>query len=71
VRTNAGRSGEGETLTVDYTQLGVLTVKAVQEQQDMIEAQQAELQALKARLEAQQDLIETLSRRLAALEEQR
>jgi hypothetical protein len=68
VRTQPNRDGQGETLTVDYNQLSALTVKAVQEQQALMEAQQAEITHLKTRLEAQQILLETLSHRLAELE---
>jgi hypothetical protein len=38
--------------SVNYSEMGVLAIKAIQEQQDMINAQQKEIDALKAELES-------------------
>ncbi len=54
-------SGDTSVLTVDYAQLTVLSIKAIQEQQEIIEAQDEELNEMRTlleRLEARMDQLE-------------
>ena len=52
VMENPVREGEGSTLLVNYGGLSVLTIKAIQEQQQQIERLNQENAALRARLDA-------------------
>lgn len=63
-------------LAVAYLELGVVAIKAVQEQQDIIRSQTAQIEALKeentqlnARQDQQQELISLLMQRMAKLEQ--
>ncbi|MEM9984901.1 MAG: hypothetical protein AAF804_07375, partial [Bacteroidota bacterium] len=54
--------------TVDYEALSMLNVSATQAQQRIIEAQQAEIEALKAERNQTRNLLQGLEARLQALE---
>lgn len=58
----------GDHLSLAYDEFAVLAVKAVQEQQATIEAQNERLEQLEAQLTAQQAVLEALQARLEALE---
>jgi hypothetical protein len=49
--TPARNAGEAPALLVDYNQLSVIALKALQEQQTIIDRQQEQIQSLEARLE--------------------
>jgi len=61
----ARNNGEQPTLLVDYAQLTVLAIEAVKEQQQTIDAQKAEIEALKKQHQAD---MEAIYKRLEALE---
>ena len=58
VRESQGREGEKGTLLVDYSQLTVLAIGAIQEQQQVIEDQDEKIADLEERLEDLESLIE-------------
>lgn len=58
--------GEDGYLGMSYSYAGVIAIKAVQEQQDIIQAQEQEIQALKTQLQAQETAFEQRLQRLEA-----
>jgi hypothetical protein len=60
VSTSPVRDGKGGTLMVNYGSMGVLAIKAVQEQQAELEAQRAEIDALKAENAALKSRLEAI-----------
>ena len=61
--------GPSGMLSVSYTRLAAVLLEGVNEQQELIEAQKAQLEAFEERAEQQQQQIDALTERIRALEE--
>jgi hypothetical protein len=61
--------GPSGMLSVSYTKLAAVLLEGVNEQQELIEAQKAQLEAFEERAEQQQQQIDALTERIRALEE--